>query len=173
MIIQFNDLHIISSQYCDKSEATHALNGIPDVVFVDGTFGTDHYHVIICRTPNGDLGVAIEGARGTIPSALFKDSYLVIGCGSKLCFIDLTQKRQLCEHHVNTFYQFITSNEGSDIIVMQETGVSSYTLRGGGLWHFETPDIITDWLVSDNEISLILFEGNELKIDRKTGSTFL
>ena len=134
----------------------------------------DYFSITVHFTHTGarfGVGIISEG-HGLTPQVLLDSQrqLLIIGLNHQVVGIDMTKRE--ASFHIDLglgalFFQFIPIAELQTILVLHEIGIVAISEDGKPLWEYSADDIIEDWKVKNEKISLKLMDAQPVELDLK------
>lgn len=115
----------------------------------------------ILNTNMGDIAFSYYDL-GIEPNYVIQDKILFLSFGKKYCIINLKEKNILykSDNDLYVIFEIIKSELKSCIVFIGEMSLICFNFEGKRIWENNYRDIICDWTIMEEGISII-FENNE------------
>lgn len=173
MDIYYRNQYILVQKFSTKSELEEYVRKYKYSIITESASGYDNTYEVISLSEERDFCVAImynwQGVEANsiiIPSL----EQLIISFECDIVWVDLENKRILGQDILPLpIYTIKFLEKEKILVVIYEMGISVYDKQANNLWEMGTSDIIVDFSINEENISVESMDGNKVIFNTLNG----
>ena len=154
---------IIRLEDADDFKEYRPIMELMEDVYLDNQF-------YVLNTNEGNIAFSYN-VRGVAPSAVIHNQIVFLGFGTSYYIIDLLKREILykCCNEWSVIFDIVKCDLKSCVVVVGELALICFNLAGQLRWENCYIDIICDWIITEEKISVVFDNGKKWSISLENG----